>query len=248
MDDKISQRLREINYQFYQSFAVHFSDTRRRLQPGIVKIIDLLPSNIEALDLGCGNGEFADRLIKSSFSGGYIGLDFSEDLLRIASDTVNRETQADFKLNIQFLKRDISKKGWNEGLSENLYKEIFAFAVLHHIPGLSNRYRLVEDINKLLKVGGLFYLSVWQFLNSERLRQRIVPWETIGLSDAVVDDGDYLLDWRRGGRGMRYVNLLNSRRLKELAEQTGFIVVDEFYSDGYEGKLGLYHVWQKDHV
>ena len=67
----------------------------------------------------------------------------------------------------------------------------------------------------------------------------------IGLSSEDIDPGDYLLDWRRGGHGFRYVHHFSQDELLSLAEKTGFKVVESYLSDGEGGNLGLYQVWEK---
>jgi len=95
-----------------------------------------------------------------------------------------------------------------------------------------------------LKGDGLFVLSNWQFLNSEKLKARIQPWEAAAISEVDVDAGDYLLDWRSGGEGLRYVHHFTEEELNELAKASGFHISDTFYSDGKERNLGLYQVWR----
>jgi len=77
------------------------------------------------------------------------------------------------------------------------------------------------------------------------LKTRIQPWEKIGLIVDQVDSGDYLLDWRRGGYGLRYVHHFSEDELNTLAQESNFIITKSFYSDGQEGNLGLYQVWEK---
>ncbi len=81
---------------------------------------------------------------------------------------------------------------------------------------------------------------------SPRLRARIMSWETVDIEDDELETGDYLLDWRRGGKGLRYVHLFNETELKGLADETGFEIIETFYSDGEGGRLGLYQVWEKE--
>ena len=90
---------------------------------------------------------------------------------------------------------------------------------------------------------GVFVLSNWQFLNSPRWRARVQPWERVGLTAEDVGPNDYLLDWRQGGEGLRYVHHFSEGELAALAEATGFEVVETFLSDGKEGNLGLYQIW-----
>jgi len=129
---------------------------------------------------------------------------------------------------------------------------ITAFAVLHHIPSHELRINILKTVHQLLKPGGLFILSNWQFLNSEKLKGRIQPWEAAAISQPAlsgvevseVDEGDYLLDWRSGGEGLRYVHHFSEDELQGLAEATGFQVEETYYSDGEGGNLGLYQLWR----
>ncbi|NJN44464.1 MAG: hypothetical protein HC806_06915 [Anaerolineae bacterium] len=81
-------------------------------------------------------------------------------------------------------------------------------------------------------------------MNSPRWRARIQPWERVGLSAEEVGLGDNLLDWRRGGEGLRYVHHFSEDELAHLAKDSDFEITDTFYSDGKEGNLGLYQVWK----
>jgi tRNA (uracil-5-)-methyltransferase TRM9 len=121
---------------------------------------------------------------------------------------------------------------------------ITAFAVLHHIPSTELRLNLLRTTRDLIADDGLFIHSNWQFLNSEKLKTRIQPWEAAGISRSEVDAGDYLLDWRSGGEGLRYVHHFDEKELAELANASGFRVSETFYSDGAGGRLGLYQIWR----
>ena len=123
---------------------------------------------------------------------------------------------------------------------ERTFDRVFAFAVLHHLPGAATRLNLLRAIAMALKPGGEAVISNWQFLSSARLSARIVPWERVGLSNEHVDPGDYLLDWRRGGLGYRYVHNLTEGELWGLAAEAGLTVVEHYYSDGEGGRLGRY--------
>jgi hypothetical protein len=105
---------------------------------------------------------------------------------------------------------------------------------------------ILRAVHGLLVEDGHFILSNWQFLNSEKLKGRIQDWSKVGLSSADVDPGDYLLDWRSGGEGLRYVHYFREEELTSLAGTTGFKVQDTFYSDGASGDLSLYQVWKID--
>ena len=239
MEQEVCQRLLWLNNQFYQTFAIQFSATRQRLQPGVRRMIQTFPNPARILDIGCGNGELARQLAARGQQGEYIGLDNSPGLLEIARLTSPSGT----KLETVFHQADLSKPDWDKVLGDMAFDVIFAFAVLHHIPGENLREEIISKLAARLAGCGVFIHSEWQFMNSQRLRERIQPWETINLLDTQVDPGDYLLDWRGGGSGLRYVHQFSSPELTRLAENAGLCVQSEFNSDGENGQLGLYQVW-----
>ncbi len=86
-------------------------------------------------------------------------------------------------------------------------------------------------------------MSNWQFLRSPKLRQRVVPWNTLGITEAEVEQGDYLLSWERGGRrGVRYVHVLDEDEVRRLAGQAGLQILEVFSADGLSGDLAEYVV------
>jgi SAM-dependent methyltransferase len=229
-------KLIELNAQFYQTFAVPFAATRQRIQPGVRRIVENFLPEGNLLDLGCGNGELARLLARRSWGYRYVGVDFSPGLLAAGQD-------APLPANFTFVSADLTTPDWAASLKDAPPAAALAFAVLHHIPGEAARKRLIFQVRGLLPPGGRFIHSNWQFLNS-RLAARLQAWETAGLSAVDVDPGDYLLDWRAGGVGLRYVHHFSEAELSTLAAATGFQVEDSFYSDGEGGRLGLYQVWQ----
>jgi SAM-dependent methyltransferase len=241
-------KLIDLNRQFYQTFAGQFSASRMRIQPGIKKIIGAIPIDSNILDLGCGNGELALALLNHGFYGNYVGLDFSAQLLKIACDRINPE-QKPTAGSITFLHRELTFTGWGKHLPFNNFDFILAFAILHHLPSTDLRRQLLQEAGILLNksnypTSGCFIHSEWQFLNSPRLRARIQPWESIGLKQSDVEEGDYLLDWRQGGRGLRYIHHVNREELEILASTSGFQIKNSFLSDGEGGRLGIYQVWE----
>lgn len=234
------QRLLDLNRQFYQTFALQFSATRQRLQPGVRRILESLPTSSHILDLGCGNGELARALAERGQRGLYVGIDFSPDLI----DEANRRSGFQPpEFTCQFKHADLADPGWDATIPRGPFEAVLAFAVLHHLPGNELRTQTLLKVRCLLANGGRFIHSEWQFLNSPRLSQRIQPWENVGLDTSQVDPGDFLLDWRQGGNGIRYVHHYRLDELANLAESTGYQIVDSFLSDGEGGNLGLYQVW-----
>jgi SAM-dependent methyltransferase len=232
-------RIIDLNRQFYQTFALQFSTTRQRLQPGVKRLIQSFPPSASILDLGCGNGELARSLAQRQHDGLYVGLDFSSGLL---SQTTGLPPS------YHFLQADLAAPDWDTSIQKTFpniqFQILVAFAVLHHLPGLDLRIQVLRKARTLLPAHGRLYFSVWQFLNSPRLRNRIQPWELVDLSASDLDSEDYLLDWRQGGFGLRYVHHFYLEELADLAAMCGFRVVESFQSDGENHQLGLYQIWE----
>ena len=248
------QFLLELNRQFYQTFAAPFSATRQRLQSGVQRILAEIPATARVLDLGCGNGEVWQRLAQKGHQGAYVGLDFSPGLLEDAQRKAGQNQEAadpqenDLPEAAQrqalFLPVDLSAPDWEASIPPPSYDAILAFAVLHHLPARDLRQQVLQKVRRLLSPGGRFYHSEWQFMNSPRLRERVQPWESVKLAAEKLEPDDYLLDWRQGGLGLRYVHLFSEEELAEAAQDAGFRVIETFISDGKNGKLGLYQVWE----
>jgi SAM-dependent methyltransferase len=235
MNSDTASRLLTINREFYNRFGDQFSATRQRLQPGVRKILETIQADDSVLDLGCGNGNFLRELFGRGHKALLLGVDFSLPLLRDAESTPG----------VSFREADLSQLSViSYQLSATDYWSLItAFATLHHIPSTELRLDILRTVRKLMKPDGKFILSNWQFLNSAKLKSRIQPWDRVGINESDLDEGDYLLDWRSGGEGLRYAHQFSAEELSGLANQAGMRVVDSFLSDGDGGNLGLYQTW-----
>jgi tRNA (uracil-5-)-methyltransferase TRM9 len=239
MNPEVVERLLSLNRQFYQTFAAEFAATRQRLQPGVMGLLPRIALASRILDLGCGNGELAHALEQRGWRGTYVGLDFSEAMLVQARQRVRSSPL------ITFHHADLADPAWDVHLPMASFDLVLAFAVLHHLPASALRRQVLRKVHTLLKPKGIFIHSEWQFLNSPRMRSRIQPWEKVELRPDQVEAGDYLLDWRHGGWGLRYVHHFSEGELERLAKECGFTISETFTSDGEGGNLGLYQIWQR---
>lgn len=239
MNSSTAAYLININREFYTRFGDSFSATRHRNQPGVRRVLGMLNGDESILDLGCGNGELARELAQRGHRGPYLGVDFSPPLLQDAG------AQPD-EFSATFMEMDLTQLAvhLDELSAMGNWSVVTAFAVLHHIPSTEWRLNILRVVNRLLKEDGWFVHSNWQFLNSPKLKARIQDWSKVGLSGNEVDPNDYLLDWRSGGEGLRYVHHFDEKELEELAQASNFRSSGTFYSDGEGGRLGLYQVWR----
>jgi tRNA (uracil-5-)-methyltransferase TRM9 len=233
--------LAEVNRAFYSKFAGDFAATRQSWPPGFQSILPYLAPAFNVLDLGCGNGRLLRFLVATGWRGRYLGLDSSAGLLAIAETQTSELPQAQVELR----EADLLQSGWADLVTGPRPDAAAALAVLHHIPGQSVRANFVAEAAACLVPGGMLIMSTWQFMSTPRLRDHILPWARVGLSDADVEPGDYLLSWGQGAAGERYCAAIDETELRSTAEAAGMSTVGTWLADGHEGNLNLYGVFRR---
>jgi len=227
--------LRNLNREFYDDFAEHFADSRGRTEPGLERILHRIAPGDHVLVLGCAHGRVAALLPQDC---NYVGLDFSAEILSLADPEVADSVETRFAV------ADFMDPSWVDRVRAP-FDWIIARAVFHHLPGYLTRLRVLRQATSLLAREGRIVLANWQFLSAKRLHRRIQEWSEIGLSEDDVEPGDYLLDWRRGGRGFRYVHLVDEAETQQLAEDANLAIEEMYRADGRENNLTLYAVLKK---
>ena len=229
MDETTVRRLVALNEAFYARFAAPFAASRAAPQPGYERLLDYVPGQgWRVLDVGCGEGRFLRFLRAQGVDVDYTGVDFAPALLALGNASG------------RLVQRDLSRPGALADLGR--FDLVVCFSTLQHIPGRANRARLVAGMGACLSPGAHLALANWQFVDSERQRRKIQPWSAAGIETSEVEAGDYLLSWQRGGRGLRYVALVDGDETQRLAAEAGLRVVAQFRSDGREGNLNLYTI------
>ena len=178
--------------------------------------------------MGCGNGRLAHALDHAGYTLDYLGIDGSTEFITLARQSaINLH-----HLQARFVVSDITEAGWTNALSTQAqFDTVVALAVLHHIPSQELRVQVLCQLKSLLKTGGTLILSNWQFTRSERLRNKIVPWDTLGIDESALEANDFLLDWKRGGIGYRYVHLITPAEMESLADAAGLRLITQFDAD-----------------
>ncbi len=233
-------RLVQINREFYTKFAGPFSESRPESARELDRILPYITHGARVLDIGCGNGRLLRRLVRERADVTALGSDSSAALIEMAQDKASGDPRCKFSV------ADILEPDWIATLSQPQgpapFDCILMLAVLHHIPDAGIRARVLRDIRSLLAPQARAIVSTWQFLGSERMRQKIVPWSAIGIDERELEPGDALLSWKRGGAGLRYCHEIGEDELRELAGQAGLGLRETFYAGGREGNLSLYAV------
>ena len=203
------------NRDFYDTFAAEFSRSRGAINPGIRRALQELELSA-VLDVGCGDGRLRRALPAGSR---YLGLDFSARLMARRSGEAG-ETAA-------FALADFTSA---LPVASSAFPSVACFAALHHLP---ERLPVMHELARVLAPGGRLAVSVWQISHNARMRRKIV--EDLG-------NGDYVLDWKSGGRGLRFVHEVSEAELRALAAAAGLAVLALYRADGRSGDLGLYGI------
>ena len=157
-----------------------------------------------------------DGRVSKVVAGCYVGLDFSANL-------IGRNARGTASFALADLAHPLPVAAFS-------FPTVICLATLHH---LSDRLALMRDLARALKPGGRLIVSVWQMMHDARMRKKIV--EDLG-------DGNYVLNWKSGGNGLRWVHEVSEAELRQLAIAVGLEVVEVYRSDGKSGDLGLYGV------
>lgn len=231
MDDRTIERLIALNRAFYETTAGAFDQTRGAPWPGWRAALPYLPPVIHVLDAGCGNGRFGRFLARESASEVvYTGLDSSPVLLERA--------RAALPPSAILLERDLLR----DPLPDGPFDLVALFGVLHHVPGEATRCQLIRELAERLAPGGLLFFSAWRFAEFERYRRRIVPWP----ADLSAEPGDYLLDWRRGERALRYCHFVDETEHAALVAASGLREITTFCADGESDQSNRYSLLRRE--
>ena len=233
MKEDTQQKLRDLNQQFYSDLAQPFAHSRQTYQPGFYPLLPWLQANGSVLDLGCGEGRLGRFLREHGRLSNYTGIDFAQPLLDHAESLMAGT----------YLKRDISFYNCVDDLG--MFDTVACLSAMQHIPTKVARQRLLKNMVDHTQPEGRVVLGNWQFMDSERQKNKLRDWSEADILDSDVEQNDYLLTWNRGGFSYRYVCLIDEKETADLAKGAGLKVVHQYRADGKEGNLNLYTIFEK---
>jgi tRNA (uracil-5-)-methyltransferase TRM9 len=244
--------LNNLNKRFYQLTAEEFSKTRSFYWKGWKELVEPLKEigknhpQLKVLDIGCGNGRFGEFLYKEKIHKKFIyhGADNSKELLKFAKDRLK-----DFRFEKELFYLDVIEGLINNNLDELLpqkkYQVITLFGVLHHIPSLKLRKKLIKVIEEHLTSGGVFVFTAWRFLNEKRFEKKQIHPAIAKINPDELEKNDYILDWQRGVTAYRYCHYTDDEEVKKLIESTTLELEKEYTADGKSGNLNFYQILRK---
>jgi len=234
VDQTTIDALNAINKQFYETTAQEFDQTRGRAWNGWIKLKPHLNAPLSVLDVGCGNGRFA-LFLANELDGQitYHGIDNNAALLQSAETSFKGVDS----LSATVDEHDIVQHPPTTGT----YDLVVLFGVIHHIPGWENRKRFMVQLAERVNDGGLLCFAAWRFYEYERFTKRLTYWDEA----MSVERHDYLLDWRRGERALRYCHYVDDTEHNALVTATGLTELSRYRADGSDDRMNMYSVLQK---
>ncbi|KAK5815754.1 S-adenosyl-L-methionine-dependent methyltransferase [Linnemannia elongata] len=147
----------------YQAIAPHFSATRYKPWPVVEEFLKTMPVGYVGADVGCGNGKYIgvnDKLFM-------VGSDRSSNLISICSERGHEAMVCD-------------------GLALPYRSQFFDFAisiaVIHHFISPERRVAAIEEILRIVRVGGRVLIFVWALEQTgkrdfdKETQDVFVPW------------------------------------------------------------------------
>ncbi len=200
---------------FYEVGATHFMTKRvRPWRAWDVYLTHLRTQGdapLNVLDLGAGHGRFGAFLRQSQVEvARYVAVDRSSALLRVAAAAGAEARLCDLR-------------EWRA--ESERFDAVVAQGVLHHIPGASERLRLLSEMLRAVVPGGSAFVSFWTPRGLKRLLTRALALEVSAgeLSEsghahggiATERPGDYLLPFGETELAYRrYVHLFSDAAIE----------------------------------
>lgn len=230
-------RLIEFNKVFYDTVAEDFNDSRKYewegwdLAWGSVELARKGKTVGTVLDVGCGNGRFLKFLKRKSFRGLYTGVDYNKRLLDIAEKIPTQFEKSFYNYDLfGLIDPELSLPGF---LSENYYDLIVISGIMHHIPGISNRVRLINELSGQLSSYGCLVVTYWQFMKSPRLRKKVLEIKNSVVADLEreLEEDDYIMTWERGQSAYRYCHNFSDAEIEIINSKVTTKAIRQFSSD-----------------
>lgn len=257
MDKETAVYLNTLNTRFYASVHESFSATRSSSWPGwshselhIRSLSTGSTSPLQVLDLACGNMRF-EKFLNLVPSFAYEA--HCVDNCRVLADPGFSCHYTDCDIVASLLERDGALE--ERILTVETYDLVACFGFFHHLPGNENRQQLLSLILKALKPGGIALVSLWRFMDNQRLRSKALQSHAAftkilakeGFRQDQLEEGDFFLAWQSREDVCRYCHHFSEAEIEQLVDGIkGFAnVLERYREDGKDHRSNEYLVLQR---
>ncbi|XP_022244110.1 uncharacterized protein LOC106461431 isoform X2 [Limulus polyphemus] len=144
----------------YDQIAPHFRNSRYRAWPHVKHfLLDLEPGSLVA-DVGCGNGKY---------------LDINSEVYKVGGDRCSSMIQTAGKKGQEALICDNHQLPFRD----ESFDAAISIAVIHHFATTERRVRALQELARILRIGGKVMITVWAMEQNNRKfdsQDVLVPW------------------------------------------------------------------------
>lgn len=222
MNKKYAENLLEKTKQGYNLIAEEFSKHRTKPWEGARFLFDYAQNGDKIIDLGCGAGQFYEFLKDKKIN--YSGIDISEKLIEIAR---KKYKDANFKV----------ADAMNLPFPDNYFDKVYAIALLHNIPSIKFREKVIKEIKRVLKKDGMLFLTAWNLWQKLKTRKLIYKFYLLKVFNLTkLEFRDILMNWK--GMEKCYFHCFTKKELKNFIERNNLKIIEngEFFDKGKEKK------------
>lgn len=204
---------------------MEFSRTRRNIWAEFSIFGNYIKDGDRVLDIGCGNGRllniFSDKLIE------YTGVDNAENQIKEAE--LNYPGR-------RFLLADAR----NLPFPAKVFDNVFLVAILHNVPSVEFRRKVLREARRVLKDNGFLFLTVWDPWRLEAIRL-IFKYSFLKLTgESKMDWGDVLVPW--ANRTERYYHFFTQRGILKLVRGAGFQIIKNGVAKNETGRRSNFYI------
>lgn len=273
MKKRLARQLVELNNRFYAGCAESFSATRSAPWQGWGRVLDVARTagaldagGPRVLDVACGNlrferfcvGELPDADLK------FVAVDSCAELADLGEQGTAREPECagesraggphvDFRC-VDVLARMLDGAPALAGI-EGGFDLVVCFGFFHHVPGRELRERLLVELVRATRPGGVMAISLWRFMDDPRLARKAAAMDARalaeppfpGLAAGELEPGDHFLGWQDRSDLLRYCHHFNEAEVDSLATSAAPIAreIARLSADGASGALNRYLVLRR---
>lgn len=219
----------------YDAIATQWHHTRGKrgvLWPGATQFLKELPQGSMVADVGCGDGKYFPAILAN---GSYVvGTDLSRPLLQAAVDAGKHllksgEDSAPESRRVGSAKEIINGRPavavadcMHLPLRTKAFDAAICIAVMHHLSTRARRIRCLQELARIVKVGGLINIQAWAIQQEEGSKRKFAATDVFVPFNAQPKYLDKIDGHQRGSDGDNEAQ--NARK-----------GVAQIYSEAYEG-------------